>query len=222
MTTTDPQDALAGVHKYKLKPPTYNGDHGTFEERKYKFHAYMGSQRGEHDKLMKQTERATTRITDTDLDTATQTQEEATLWKQLSQEMKYILTRITTGGAATVCRQHQHETGYEIYRQLNNRYAIPVGTGSIGYLTKLLKPTLDPNNFDESFSNWEFELARFERDNNTTLPDQVKVANLWNETAGPLQQHLQLLAGTYQTYTAVRQTIMEYYREQQQHSARCK
>ena len=60
--------------------------------------------------------------------------------------MKYILTSVTSGGAATVCRQRQHETGYEMYRQLNNRYSIPVGTRSMAYLTKLLKPTLDPNN----------------------------------------------------------------------------
>ena len=161
---------------------------------------------------MRQSERATTRITDTDLETAAQTQEEAAQWKQLAQEMKYILTSITTGGAATVCRQHQHETGYEIYRQLTQRHSIPVGTRSIGYLTKLLKPTLDPHNFEETFSTWEFELSQFEQDNGTTLPDQVKVAILLNETTGPLQQHLQLLAGTSQTYNATRETIMEYYR----------
>ena len=33
-----------------------------------------------------------------------------------------------------------------------------------------------------------------------------------NETAGPLQQHLHLNAGTTPAYTAVRTTIMEYYR----------
>ena len=64
--TTDPHEALAGVHKYKLKPPTYNGDYGTFEEWKYKFQAYMGLQHGDHERLMRQSERATTRITDTD------------------------------------------------------------------------------------------------------------------------------------------------------------
>ena len=73
----------------------------------------------------------------------------------------------------------------------------------MGYLTQLLKPTLDPNNFEESVSDWEYELTRFEKDSNTTLPDQVKVAIQLNETAGPLQQHLQLLAGTNQTYTAL-------------------
>ena len=155
---------------------------------------------------MRQSERATTRITDTDLETAAQTQEEA------AQEMKYILTSITTGGAATVCRQHQHETGYAIYRQLTQRYSIPVGTRGIGYLTKLLKPTLDPHTFDETFSTGELGLSRFEQDNGTTLPDQVKVAILLNETKGPLQQHLQLLAGTNQTYNAIRETIMDYYR----------
>ena len=210
--TTEQQDGVAGVHRYKLKPPTFSGDYAAYEEWKYKFQAYMGLQSNEHDKFMRMTERATARITEADIEGAAGSQEEAATWKQLSQEMKYILTSVTSGGAATVCRQHQHETGYEIYRQLNKRYAIPAGTRSMGYLTKLLKPTLDPNNFEESFSHWEFELTRFEQDNNTTLPDQVKVAILLNETTGPLQQHLQLLAGTNQTYTAIRETITEYYR----------
>ena len=80
---------------------------------------------------MRQSERATTRITDTDLETAAQSQKEAIRWKQLAQEMEYILTSIATGGAATVCRQHQHETGYEIYRQLTQRYSIPVVQGAL-------------------------------------------------------------------------------------------
>ena len=33
---TDPQEALVGVGKYKLKPPTSNGDCGTFKEWKFK------------------------------------------------------------------------------------------------------------------------------------------------------------------------------------------
>ena len=94
---TDKQDALAGVHNYKLKPTTYRGDCGTFEEREYKFQAYTRLRNGEHERLMWQTERATARITDIDIEGAAGTQEEATLWKQLSQEMKYILTGVTTG-----------------------------------------------------------------------------------------------------------------------------
>ena len=109
------------------------------------------------------------------------------------------------------CRQYQHEIGLEVLRQLNIRFALPVGTKSIGYLTKLLRPTFDSNNFEESFSNWEFELNKYEQDNNTQLPDQVKIAVLMNETKRPVQQHLHLVAGATPTYTAIRSTIMEYY-----------
>ena len=35
---------MANMNRYKLKPPFFNGDYGTFEEWKYKFTAYMGLQ----------------------------------------------------------------------------------------------------------------------------------------------------------------------------------
>ena len=101
--------------------------------------------------------------------------------------LNYVLINVTTGAVATLCRQNQHEIGLGVLRQLNMRFALPVGTRSIGYLTKLLKPAFDNNNFEESFSKWEFELNRHERDNNTQLPDQVKIAVLMTETKGPLQ-----------------------------------
>ena len=99
-----------------------------------------------------------------------------------------------------------------MYRQLRIRFSTPLGTRSIGHLTRLLKPTFDKNNFEESFSTWDFELQRFERDNGQTLPDSVKIAVLLNETGGPLQQHLQLLSGQSPNYARVKQTIIEYYR----------
>ena len=83
-------------------------------------------------------------------------------------------------------------------RQVFN--TIPVGTRSIGYLTKLLKPTFGINNFEESFSNWKFEPNRYERDNTTRLPDPVKIAILMSETTGQLQQHLRLNARATPTH----------------------
>ena len=109
-------------------------------------------------------------------------------------------------------RQHQAAMGLEVYRQLCQRFATPLGTRSIGYLTKLLKPTFHHNNFEESFSTWEFEVERYEQDNNTQLPDQVKIAVLMNETTGPLQQHLHLNAGQTPTYTMISEIIKEYYK----------
>ena len=121
-------------------------------------------------------------------------------WIQLSTDLRYILVNVCPGSAATICRQHQTHNGFEIYRQLCSRFSIPVGTRPIGYLTKLLKPTFDVNNFEETFSQWEFELNKFERDNGQALPESVKIAVLLNETKGPL---------TTTTFAAASRTITE-------------
>ena len=88
-----------------------------------------------------------------------------------------------------ICRQNAQGNSFETWRPLHLR--------SIGYLTRLLKPQLDEQKFDESFTSWEFQLAKYEQDNHTLLPHAVKIATLLNETKGPLQQHLQLQAGYY-------------------------
>ena len=175
-------DALAAVHKLKLKPPTYDGNYSTFEEWKYRITADMGIQDPTYPQLMERAERATAVLVEAGLRTAVGTTQEAESWIQLSTNLKYILMSITSGSASTAVRQHQQEIGLEVYRQLCVRFSTPLGKRSIGYLTKLLKPTCDNNNFEESFSNWEFELQRYEAANTTRLPDPVKIAALMNET----------------------------------------
>ena len=63
--------------------------------------------------------------------------EEADAWAQLDQKLQYVLINVTAGAAATLCRQHRHEIGLEVLQELNMRFALPAGTRSIGYLTKL-------------------------------------------------------------------------------------
>ena len=203
---------MANMNRYELKPPFFNGDYGTFEEWKYTFTAYMGLQDNDYTDLLQATEQATAELTELQLRTAASTIEDDERHVRLSTDLRYILINTTSGAAATVCRQYQHTIGFEMYRQLCIRFSIPLGTRSIGHLTRLLKPTFDKNNFEESFSTREFELQRFERDNGQTLPDSVKIAVLLNETSGPLQQHLQLLSGQSPNYARVKQTVIEYYR----------
>ena len=208
----DEVTALAATHKLQLKPPTYDGNYATYEEWKDKFTAYMGLHDPFYQRMFRLAEAAAQQVTEAYLRQAPTTLEAAEAWVQLDQNLKYVLINVTAGAAATLCRQYQHEIGLEVLRQLNIRFALPVGTRIIGYLTKLLKPTFDSNNFEESFSNWEFELNKYEQDNNTQLPNQVKIAVSMNETKGPLQQHLHLVAGATPTYTDIGYTIMEYYR----------
>ena len=140
----------------------------------------MGLQDTFYPRMFRLAEQAAQQVTEARLRQAATTVEEADAWVQLDQNLKYVLISVTTGAAATLCSQHQHEIGLQVLRQMNMRFSLAVGTRSIGYLTKLLKPTCDANNFAESFSTWEFELNRYERDNNTQLPDQVKIAVLMN------------------------------------------
>ena len=72
-------EALATVHKLKLRPPTYDGNYSTFEEWKYKFAAYMGIQDPTYPQLMERAERATSVLVEADLRTAAGTTQEAVL-----------------------------------------------------------------------------------------------------------------------------------------------
>ena len=123
---------------------------------------------------------STTRLTEAELRGAAATTQEQEESVQLDHSLKYVLIITTTAAAATLCRQHQHEIGLELYRQLLIRFKTPSGTRSIGYLSKLPEPTFDANSFEESFSNCEYEIQQYESDNSTNLPDQVKVAVLMN------------------------------------------
>ena len=112
-----------------------------------------------------------------------------------------------------MCKQCQHEMGLETHRQLNRLPSHQEAQCALVCpITKMLKPTFDSNNFEELFSNWEFEPSRYERDNCTTLPGQIKIAVLMSATSGPPEQHLHLNAGATPTYVEVRKTIKEYYR----------
>ena len=150
----------------------------------------MGVQHNFFSLFLPRAAQSTTRLKEAELRGAAATTQEQEEWVQLDHNLKYALIITTTAAAATLCRQYQHEIGFEIYRQLLLQFKTPLGTRSTGYLTKLLEPTFDANNFEESFSNWEYEIQQYESDNSTNLPDQVKVAVLMNRTRGPLLQRL--------------------------------
>ena len=129
---------MANMNRYKFKPPFFNGDYGTFEEWKYKFTAYMGLQDNDYTELLQAAEIATAELTEIQLRAAASTIEDGERHVRLSTGLRYILINTTTGAAATVRRQHQHTIGFEMYRQLCIRFSIPLGTRSIGHLTRLL------------------------------------------------------------------------------------
>ena len=168
--------------------------------------AYLGLQDPACNRLLKQSEQSTGQVTNYQLENAASSQAVAKQWVQL-----YLLVSTCDGPASTICRQNMQGNGFETWRLTHVRYSIPLGTRSNGYLTRLLKPQLDEQKFEESFTTWEFQLSRYEQDS-TLLPDAVKIAKLLSETKGPLQKHLQLQAGNVATYAQTRSMGIEYYR----------
>ena len=156
---------------------------------------------------LKQSEQSTGQISNDQLENAAPSQAVAEQWVQLSNNLHYLLVSTCDEPTSTICRQNM-----QTWRLIHARYSIPLGTRSIGYLTRLLTPQLDEQKFEESFTTWEFQLSRYEQDNNTLLPDAVKVAIPLNEAKGALQQHLQLQAGNITTYAQIRSMVIEHYR----------
>ena len=203
---------LEGIHKHKISPPRFTGEYNTFEAWKYKMTAHLGLQDPAYKRLLRQSEQSQLAATNDQLETAAPSQAIAEQWIQLSNNLRYPLVSACDGPASTIRRQNMQCNGFETWRLTHARYSIPLGTRSIGYLTRLLKPQLDEQKFEESFATWGLQLSRYEQDNNTPLPDAVKTAILLNETKGPLQQHLQLQAGNITTYAQIRSMMIEYYR----------
>ena len=116
----------------------------------------MGLQDNLFPKLLARAEGATTVLTNAELLGVAATPEEGEEWTQLCNNHKYntYSSASPPGARATVCRQHQDAMGLEVYRQICKRFAIPVGTRSIGYLTKLLDPKMEQEaDTSQNFSN---------------------------------------------------------------------
>ena len=196
-TTTTRATASAGRNlKYKI-PPRFAGECNIFEEWKYEMTAHHGLQDPSYNRLLRQSGQSQLPATKGQLETAAPSQAVAEQWIQLSNNLRYILVSACDGPSSTICRQNARGNSFETWRPLHLRHSIPLGAGSVGCLTRLLKPQLDEQNVEESITTWEFQLAKYEQDSHTLLPDAVKIAILLNETKGPLQQHLQLQAGYY-------------------------
>lgn len=137
------QQQLASIHRFRIAPPRFTGSYTTFEEWTYKMTAYLGLQDPAYNTLLRQSENATNVLTDRALETAASTQAEGRQWLQLSTDLHFLLVNTCEGSVATIFRQTIRGNGFETWSLLHQRYALPAGTRSIGYLAKLLKPQLE-------------------------------------------------------------------------------
>ena len=103
-----------------------------------------------------------------------------------SRKLRYLLVNLTTDTARLIVRQNTDGTGFETWRRLYQKFALPDATRHVSLLTQLLDFKLNPATFEADLNDRETIKAKYERQTGTELPDSVLVATLLNKTTGAL------------------------------------
>ena len=84
--------------------------------------------------------------------------------------------------ARLIVRQNFESNGFEIWRLLHQKFALPDATRHVSLLTQLLDFKFNPSTFESDFNTWETIKNRYEQQVGSPLPDGVLVATLLNKT----------------------------------------
>ena len=114
-----------------------------------------------------------------------------------------LFANLTTDAARLVVRQNYDSNGFETWRRLVKKFALPDATRHVSSLTQLIDFKFNPQTFEQDFNPWEAIKVKCEKQTGTALPDSVLLATLLNKTGGALQTHLRLNACALTTYEEI-------------------
>ena len=200
-------------------PPTFSGKPAEWEEWSWKFRAYLSMFDAQAARYLEQHENDEAPLTDEALEVHVLTEEGVAALDQtatagrvtFSRKLHYLLANLTSESALLVVRQNYDSNGFETWRRLVKKFALPDAARHVSLLTQLLDFRFGSHTFEQDFNTWETIKTKYERQTGADLPDSVLVATLLNKTSGALQQHLRLNARTLTTYEDIKATIVEYY-----------
>jgi len=203
------QVGLAGPLQFQ-SPPTFNGKREEFEEFAFKLRAYMSLINPRYNKIMSELTERTEPVEEAEF--FSQAGEINAEMYQMAVQLHWILITLLSGSASTFLRRETSTNGFECWRKLCQRYMLPSRAKAVGRLTRILKPSFNMNAFEDTFSAWEDEITRYEKETQTRLTDEVKIAIIMTEVSGSLQEHLRLNAATITKYDEFKDMILNYFR----------
>ena len=173
-------------------PDRFSGQPSDWEEWSWNFKAYLAMFDSTSVSTLERIEQNPTReITDDDMTVmldALDVDQEATANRVLfSRKLHYLLAQLVKESARLVVCQNVESSGFETWRRLYNRFALPDATRATSLLTQLLDFRFNPATFEQDFNTWETLKMKYERQTGAELPDSVLVATLLNKTGGALQ-----------------------------------
>ena len=182
-------------------PDHFSGQPSDWEEWSWNFKAYISMFEPSAVTLLERAELSADEYTDDTLTVVLDTGDidpEATAARVLfSRKLHYLLSQLVKDSARLVVRQNVDSNGFETWRRLYHKFALPDATRSTALLTQLLDFKFNPSTFEQDFNVWETIKVKYENQTGQALPDGVLVATLLNKTTGALQQHLRLNARTF-------------------------
>ena len=206
--------AFTQVGPFQFQPPReFSGRREDFEEFVFKLRAYLSLINPEYDTHLTALQDRADELTDVDFQDDQGRPKQDLI--QMSQHLQWLLVSLCSGSASTFLRRETTMNGFESFRKLCQRYMLPSRAKSVGRLTRILKPNFNMDAFEDSFSVWEDDLVKYEKETKTKLSDDIRIAVLMTEIRGPLQEHLRLNAATVTKYEDFKDIIVNYFRIKQ-------
>ena len=110
-----------------------------------------------------------------------------------------------------IVRLNEAGNGFETWRQLYDRFALPSRAKGVSLLSQLLEHQFRDAHFAADLTSFIVLKNKHERATGQSLSDDLLVTLMMNKTRGQLQQHLRLQANSLRTFDQVLVIIKEYY-----------
>ena len=130
----------------------------------------------------------------------------------LSLQSNCILSSdLTDDAARLIVRLNEPGNGFETWRQLHERFALPSRAKGVSLLSQLLEHQFRDAHFEADLTAFIVLKSKHGRATNTALSDDWLVTLMMNKTRGQLQQRLRLQDNTLKTFDQVVVIVKEYY-----------
>ena len=131
-----------------------------------------------------------------------------------SQYLTYIMVHTTKPNSEVnnLVRQLQRsENGFEIWRQLRQRFSGGQRAQQLQLLQRIMNPKWTEQQQAQQFSQWLVDISRYELETATPIEESIKIATAINNLRGPVRQHLLLSVRPTTTWREVHNIAQNFF-----------
>ena len=131
-----------------------------------------------------------------------------------SQYLTYIMVHTTKPNSEVnnLVRQLQRsENGFEIWRQLRQRFSGGQRAQQLQLLQRIMNPKWTEPQQAQQFSQWLVDISRYELETATPIEESIKIATAINNLRGPVRQHLLLSVRPTTTWREVHNIAQNFF-----------